>query len=110
MCNTSADGRGIFFCKYFSSRHCISNKPYYICRHLNENEMTTLTKEAAKKIVMNAIFERAYELTQEAESLIGLILPANADRVAIQNAALKQAVKEWEQNKQVFDLPANFKN
>ena len=79
--------------------------------HIQKQEtMTNLTKEAAKKIVMNAIFERAYELTQEAESLIGLILPANADRVAIQNAALKQAVKEWEQNKQVFDLPANFKN
>lgn len=71
--------------------------------------MKNLTKEEAKKIVMTAIFERAYEISQKAEELIGIMLPANADRGAIQAAALKKAVQEWDENKPVFDLPAKFK-
>ena len=63
---------------------------------------TTEKKQAIQKV----IFERAYELIEKAEELRGIAFPKNADYYEIQNAALKKAIQEWEENKPVFNKPS----
>lgn len=65
--------------------------------------MTTLEK---KEIIKKLIFERAYELIEKSEEYIGILFPKDADRSQIEDSALKIAIKEWHDNKPVFNKPS----
>lgn len=68
--------------------------------------MTTAEK---KQAILNVIFERAYELIENAEQYRGILFPETAKRSEIQNSALKHAFQEWKDNKPVFDKPEFLK-
>lgn len=59
-----------------------------------------------KEAILNVIYERAYELIKKAEEYRGIAFPNNANHNEIENAALKQAFKEWQENKPVFNKPS----
>ena len=68
--------------------------------------MATISLEQKKQAILNVIFERALELEQEAISLIGIVLPQNANYEEIKQSALKKAFTEWKENKPVFNKPS----
>lgn len=65
-----------------------------------------MTTSEKKQAILNVIFERAYELEQEAINLIGIVLPKNVDYEALKEAALKKAFQEWKEERPVFNKPA----
>jgi len=65
-----------------------------------------MTEQEKKEAIQKIIFERAYELMEKAEELRGILFPKNANNEEISNAALKKAVQEWKENKQVFNKPS----
>lgn len=58
--------------------------------------------EKTKQVILNVIYERAYELVEKAEEYRGILFPENANYNEIENAALKKAFQEWQENKPVF--------
>jgi hypothetical protein len=67
--------------------------------------MTNLTHAQKKEMIIKIIFERSYELIQQAEELRGILFPKNASHKEIEQAALKKAFKEWNNNEPVFSIP-----
>lgn len=72
-------------------------------KQTNTTIMTALTPNQQE--ILKVIFERAYELEQKAEEYRGMLFTKNASYDEISNAALKQAFKEFEENKATFDRP-----
>ena len=64
-----------------------------------------MTTQEKKEAIQKVIFERAYELMEKAEEYRGILFPKDANHEEISNSALKIAVQEWKENKQVFNKP-----
>lgn len=75
---------------------------------INENN-TIMTTSEKKQAIMNVIFERAYELEQKAIEFLTLVSnakPENIDYESLKESALKKALKEWKEEKPVFNKPS----
>lgn len=60
-----------------------------------------------KQAILNAIYERAYELEQETIKTMEILYPSQKiDYCALESAALKKAIQEFEENKAVFKMPS----
>ena len=68
--------------------------------------MNNLSYTEKKELIQKIIFNRASELIDKAEELRGILFPKNASYKEIEQAALKKAIKEWNNNEPVFDIPA----
>ena len=68
--------------------------------------MNNLSYTEKKELIQKIIFNRASELIDKAEELRGILFPKNASYKEIEQAALKKAIKEWNNNEPVFDFPA----
>jgi hypothetical protein len=68
--------------------------------------MNNLSYTEKKELIQKIIFNRASELIDKAEELRGILFPKNASYKQIEQAALKKAIKEWNNNEAVFDIPA----
>jgi hypothetical protein len=72
--------------------------------HIKNEEIMTIQEK--KEAIQKVIFERAYELMENAEQYRGILFPKDANHNEISNASLKKAVQEWKENKPVFNKPA----
>jgi hypothetical protein len=63
----------------------------------------TPAQKKIKAAIEKVIFERAYELQEKAEEYRGILFSHDANREEISAAALRQAVKEWHENKAAFN-------
>jgi hypothetical protein len=68
-----------------------------------------MTLSEKKQAIKKVIFERAYELIENAEEYRGILFPKNANKQEIENAALKKAFEEWKADKPVFNKPSFLK-
>ena len=70
-----------------------------------QKKMKNLTHAQKKELIIKVIFERAYELIERAEEFRGILFPKNASSKDIEQAALKKAFEEWNNNVPVFSIP-----